>query len=46
VAECVKARLQVASEFLKAAEAEFREAKSEVEVQGAAEKAWAPLCRP
>jgi hypothetical protein len=46
VAEYVKAKMQVAWEFLKAAEAESREAKSEVEVRDAAEKAWAPLCRP
>ena len=39
MAEYVKAKLQVAWELLKAAETEFREAKSEVEVQDAAEKA-------
>ena len=40
MAEYVKVKLQAAWEFLKAAEAEFREAKSEVEVRDAAEKAW------
>jgi hypothetical protein len=40
VAEYVKAKLQEARESLKAAEAEFKEAKSEVEVRDAAEKAW------
>jgi len=40
VADYVKAKLQVAWEFLKAAETEFKEAKSEVEVRDAAEKAW------
>jgi hypothetical protein len=39
VADYVKAKLQVAWEFLKAAETEFKEAKSEVEVRDAAEKA-------
>lgn len=40
MADYVKAKLQVAWEFLKAAETEFKEAKSEVEVRDAAEKAW------
>jgi hypothetical protein len=40
VAEYVKAKLKEAWEFLKAAETEFKEAKSEVEVRDAAERAW------
>jgi len=40
VADYVKAKLHEAWEFLKPAETEFKEAKSEVEVRDAAEKAW------
>ena len=39
VADYVKAKLHEAWEFLKPAETEFKEAKSEVEVRDAAEKA-------
>jgi len=40
VADYVKAKLHETWVFLKAAETEFKEAKSEVEVRDAAEKAW------